>query len=74
MNKVRVSPFGVIVDKTGSVVEHFSVDSVIDDVFAGTERLDRKFPGDAPHSPAVWSEGGWTSLREIVRESQGGSP
>jgi hypothetical protein len=72
MNKVRVSPFGVIVNNSGSVVEHFSVDCVIEEILAGCERLSREFKSDSPHIPLVWEGEGWRDLREVIREANSG--
>lgn len=69
MNKLQVSPFGIILDKEGDVVDHFSINSVVDEVFQIASRLDRKFPGDSPHVPVVWEGEEWRELKEIVHES-----
>jgi hypothetical protein len=71
MNKLRISPFGIILDKEGDVVDHFSINSVVDEVFSYVDRLDRKFPVDAPHMPVVWEGEEWRELKEIVHESKG---
>jgi hypothetical protein len=45
----------IIVDRDGDPQEHFSHNSVIDEVMRRVDLLDKENPGDSPHSAWSWN-------------------
>jgi hypothetical protein len=60
--------FIIIVDVDGDVVEHFSPNSVIDEVMRRMEILDKENPGDSPHSAWSYDSGGFTRVFDGIHK------
>lgn len=65
-SKINVSPFGVFLNNSGAVVDRFTIDSVVEDIFSHAERLDRERSKEAPHAVIVWIDGRWKELKDII--------
>ena len=49
------SGFILVIDRDGDIVDHYSENSVIDEVMRRCQVLDKQFPDGSPHSAWRWS-------------------